>query len=149
MRIIATVFIIMLVIGCATSNISNRQGFNTRKQRLACVFTRQMYYAVVVDALEKTNIDDAYSKADALLDKVSEIFMSDFSESELEEIVLIYNSPYMRDVLDRINKGERLTEEDSQKIRLCEMHSSGYKKLQSKELMTKLAKTMIDFRREN
>ena len=146
MRTIAIIFIIVSTIGCVTSN--NGYVFNTRKQHLARAFIRQMYYPIVIDALEKTDTDDAHAKANALLDKVSEIFMSDFTEEELEEIVLLYNSPYMLELLDRINRGESLTEDDLQKIKLCEKYSSGYRKLQSNEIMTKLAKAMIDFRRE-
>lgn len=147
MRTIAVTLIIVLTIGCVTDN--NRHVFNTRKQHLARAFTRQMYYAIIIDALEKTNTDGVHSKANALLDRVSEIFISDFTEEELEEIVLLYNSPYMLELLDRINRGESLTEEDMDKIKLCEKYSHGYKKLQSNEIMMKLAKTMIDFRREH
>ena len=124
-------------VGCRTLTESSRH------EKLADYISDFFCGSVLQGALSKAYVEKADVIASKIKHEVADVFSAEMSTEELEQIIIIFNSPVLAMELNNLFIGDRLSGEGKKMIDLLETHSSGFRKMQSNLFREKIALKML------
>ena len=141
--------IFLILIACITI-VSSACTSLSKKQQYTEALVDLHFYSTPMRTLAMNNVKSVYKEQlwQALRPTIISHINSNFTEEEIQDILLIYNSPLLHRILKNLQT-DNISEEDVETIKKLQKLSPGFRKFCSREFRQSLQEALTKKRNPN
>lgn len=141
--------IFLILIACITI-VSSACTSLSKKQQYTEALVDLHFYSTTMRTLAMNNVKSVYKEQlwQALRPTIISHINSNFTEEEIQDILLIYNSPLLHKILKNLQT-DNISEEDVETIKKLQKLSPGFRKFCSREFRQSLQEALTKKRNLN